>query len=500
MTELELTVRYKSMPARVALGTILLGLPIWGVSAPAFLVYLLLAIVIQMTQGSVPDLGHLFSNLQFWQVAFGTFSLTIMGSLGSLYFGDNRLIATKEGIAYPRFLLNTPLAFFDRQKTWGEITSLTIAGSEKLPLRQKKLVFTFDKGKQIALNMKGLADDDLEKLLLAADVWGSHVERGPDLIVLHESLQASNNTPKQLSYTAMWEEELGRRFSSTSFVPLEPGKSLRDGRLKIIRQLAFGGLSAIYLAQHQGKDLVVLKEAVTPSSCAEATRAKAREMFQREARFLMRLRHVHIAKVFDNFTEDGRDYLLIEYVNGQDLRQLVKQNGAQDEAQIISWAILICDILTYLHNQDPPLIHRDLTPDNLVLSEAQGIKLIDFGAANEFVGTATGTLVGKHSYIAPEQFRGKSCIQSDIYALGCTLYFLLVGEDPDALATSRPQRVQPNVSSGLDALVASCTALETSRRPQSAAEVKERLQELLSPFAVSKELSDEATSTTTPAS
>lgn len=501
MTELELTVRYKSVPARIALGTVLLGLPIWGVSAPALLVYVILAVIIGFSHGYLSILD-IFAKLEFWQVLFGAFALTFAGSLCTLYFGDNRLIATKEGIAYPRFLLRTPLAFFDRQKTWGEITALTIGGYEKLPLRQRQLIFTFDKGRQIALNMKGLTDEDLEKLLLAADVWGSHVERGTDLIVLHESLQAANNTPKQLSYTAMWEEELGRRFSSTSFVPLEPGKTLREGRLKVIRQLAFGGLSAIYLAQNQGKDLVVIKEAVTPSSCDEATRSKAREMFQREARFLIRLRHDQIAKVFDNFTEDGRDYLLIEYINGQDLRQLVKQNGAQDESLIISWAILICDILTYLHNQDPPLIHRDLTPDNLVLSQAQGIKLIDFGAANEFVGTATGTLVGKQAYIAPEQFRGKSCIQSDVYALGCTLYFLLVGEDPEALATSRPQSARPEVSSPLDALVAACTALEASRRPQSAAEVKKRLQALLSPPEVSaaERPSGEEASTTSPAS
>ncbi len=501
MTELELTVRYKSTAARIALGTMLLGLPIWGVSAPALLVFLFIGIVISLSHGSWPDFAYTFGKMEFWEVAFGAFALTFMGSLGTLYFGDNRLIATKEGIAYPRFLFRTPMAFFERQKTWGEVTALTIAGAEKLPLRQRQLVFSFDKGRQIALNMKGLTDEDLEKLLLAADVWGNHIERGTDLIVLHESLQASNNTPKQLSYTAMWEEELGRRFSSTSFVPLEPNKTLREGRLKIIRQLAFGGLSAIYLAQNQGKDLVVIKEAVTPASCDEAMRAKAREMFQREARFLIRLRHPHIAKVFDNFTEDGRDYLLIEYINGQDLRQLVKQNGAQDEAQIISWAVLICEILTYLHNQDPPLIHRDLTPDNLVLSETEGIKLIDFGAANEFVGTATGTLVGKQAYIAPEQFRGKSVTQSDIYALGCTIYFLLIGEDPDALESSHPRSRRPEVSAGLDELVAACTALEASRRPQSAAEVKNRLEALLSPGAVSgARRSDEEASATSPAS
>lgn len=496
MSELELVVRYKSTPARVGLGMVLLAMPVWAIIGPAVLVLITIAVVMTVIKGTFSLHMFLTMPMEAWQVLFGAISVSFLGCLSAIYFGDNRLIATKEGIAFPRFVFKTPLSLFNRQRTWGELMSLKVVGNADQPLREKQLLFTFDGAAPIRLNMKGMSDEDLEKLLLAADVWGHHVERGPELVILHECLQSSNNSPKQLSYTAMWEEELGRRFSSTSFVPLEPGKTLSDGRLKVIRQLAFGGLSAIYLAQHSKRDLVVLKEAVTPAGCDEPTRNKAREMFQREARFLIRLHHEHIAKVYDNFTEDGRDYLIIEYINGQDLRQLVRQNGAQAEAEVVTWAVLICDILTYLHGQDPPLIHRDLTPDNLVLSETDGIKLIDFGAANEFVGTATGTLVGKQAYIAPEQFRGKACTQSDIYALGCTMYFLSTGSDPDALAKSHPRALNPDLSMEFDALVADCTALETDRRSQSAAEVKERLLKLLSPDAVPVETrSDEAPKT-----
>jgi tRNA A-37 threonylcarbamoyl transferase component Bud32 len=495
MSELELTLRYKSTPARLAMGTILLGLPVWGMAGPLVLVFLIVDSATAILRGNLTWFGMM--PLDFWQTLLGAMALTFLGSMSALYFGDNTLIATKEGIAFPRFVFKTPLSLFSRQRTWGEITTLKIQGNPRRPVRERQLVFTFDGSPPLKLNMAGMTDEDLEKLLLAADVWGSHIDRGADLVILHESLQSANNTPKQLSYTAMWEEELGRRFSSTSFVPLEPGKTLCEGRLKVIRQLAFGGLSAIYLAQHCQRDLVVLKEAVTPSGCDEATRSKAREMFQREARFLIRLRHQHIAKVFDNFTEAGRDYLLIEFVNGQDLRQLVRQNGVQAEATIVSWAVLICDILSYLHGQEPPLVHRDLTPDNLVLSQSEGIKLIDFGAANEFVGTATGTLVGKQAYIAPEQFRGKAVTQSDIYALGCTMYFLATGSDPDALAISHPRSLQPDLAPGFDLLVADLTAIEAARRPQSAAEVKERLLALLSPDAVAVDSrSDEAPTTT----
>ncbi len=149
---------------------------------------------------------------------------------------------------------------------------------------------------------------------------------------------------------------------------------------------------------------------------------------------LLKISHPNIVKVLDYFIEQDRNYLMLEYVNGQDLRQLVKQNGPQKESTVINWALQMVSILKYLHEQDPPLIHRDFTPDNIVLCDDGSIVVIDFGAANEFIGNATGTFVGKHAFIAPEQFRGKAVVQSDIYALGCTLYFLLTGQEPEALS------------------------------------------------------------------
>src|ERR1700736_4000745 len=128
-------------------------------------------------------------------------------------------------------------------------------------------------------------------------------------------------------------------------------------------------------------------------------------------------------------------------------------------------------ILKYLHEQDPPLLHRDFTPDNLVLCEDGSIVVIDFGAANEFIGSATGTFVGKHAFIAPEQFRGKACVQSDIYAFGCTLHFLLTGQEPEALSTSNPETPGVRVSPDLAQLVVTCTEMEPKDRYQSAAQL-----------------------------
>jgi serine/threonine-protein kinase len=252
---------------------------------------------------------------------------------------------------------------------------------------------------------------------------------------------------------------------------------LQNGRLKVLSQVSFGGLSAVYLCQKNDQELVVLKEAVVPGDGTGDVKSKALELFEREAQILMKLDHPQIMKVLDHFVDSERHYLLLEYHNGQDLKQFVKHNGCPSEEKVCAWALEIAIILEYLHEQDPPIIHRDLTPDNLVLATDGSIVMIDFGAANEFVGKATGTLVGKQSFIAPEQFRGKATTQSDLYALGCTLHFLLTGQEPVPLSVSHPKKVNLAVSTRMDSLVSSLTAMNIEDRIGSATELKDLLVE-----------------------
>lgn len=109
-----------------------------------------------------------------------------------------------------------------------------------------------------------------------------------------------------------------------------------------------------------------------------------------------------------------------------------------------------------------------LTPDNLMLRQDGSLGLIDFGAANELIGDVTGTVIGKQSFMAPEQLRGRAEPSSDIYSLGCTLYFLLTGEEPEPLSVSRPSTKNPAAGTGLDDLVAACTARDPANRPSTA--------------------------------
>jgi serine/threonine protein kinase len=289
--------------------------------------------------------------------------------------------------------------------------------------------------------------------------------KSPELVELISNYRDYQSKPVDAaSFTSLWGEELATHMAATSFVPLAKGVQLQTGRFTVLAILSSGGSSAVYLAQTVDGTMVILKESVIPQHVDDAIKNKAHELFQREATLLTKLNHPQIAKVLDHFRECSRDYLVLEYLPGKNLRQIVKQSGAQTETIVLAWAAQIVDILHYLHELEPPLVHRDLTPDNILLKNDGKIAVIDFGAANEYLGTATGTLIGKQSYISPEQFKGKATPKSDIYALGSTLFFLLTGDDPEALSVSHPKEQRADLSQDIDALVAWCTELEETDR------------------------------------
>jgi predicted Ser/Thr protein kinase len=462
LAEFELVVNYRPKAARYGLAIMATTMIVWSVIIP-FCLGLFISLLFN------PD----YSSVNAW------LAIAVVAVLGSVPLSaiflsaiceDDRILISKEGVAFPLFMLGK--LGVRRDRMWSELTQcdllLASERENKNGLPDGKLTLRFKEGEAVPLSLKLLDKSNLEQFLLAVEVWGKNCKREPALIEFQNGIQNSTRGVEQFSYTQMWEEELSRRFSATSFVPLEPGKKLQNGKLNVVRQLAFGGLSAIYLAQRNEKDLVVLKEAVVPPNSDENSRAKAVELFQREAQLLIKLNNSNIAKVYDHFQEEGRNYLTLEYIKGQDLRQLVKQHGPQPPEVVLPWFRRMAEILTYLHTQDPPIIHRDLTPDNVVRREDNDVVLIDFGAANEFVGTATGTLVGKQAYISPEQLRGKATTSSDIYALGGTVHFLLTGKDPEALSSSHPKELNAEIPDGLDHLVSICTEMETCDRPSSA--------------------------------
>ncbi len=212
--------------------------------------------------------------------------------------------------------------------------------------------------------------------------------------------------------------------------PLSVQQTIRH--YQVLRTLGQGGMGTTYLAwDNTGKiaghpQLLVLKQ----MNADMAKIAKAQELFEREAYTLKSLHHPGIPKYYDFFIEGGKKYLAMELVHGQDLEKLIYLKGPVTPNQGIAWMIQTCDILDYLHSHNPPLIHRDIKPANLMVRNFDNrIVVLDFGAVKE-IGTTPGTRIGAEGYCAPEQERGQPLTQSDLYAIGPTLIFLLTGENP----------------------------------------------------------------------
>ncbi len=418
--------------------------------------------------------------LRLWSEILLSCALPVLAST----LGSVTLLIARNGEA-PSISYSEKGITFDEQWTdsllgikfreWSDIHSLECTGlvsprsiAEWRYFDGCSLIVDFKSGGSALFELDRLARHEVEDLFMAVEKWSDQSVISRRALLLERGLAAVDNAIS-LSYTSIWTDALESQFAATNFVPLKTASALQNGRYEVRMQLASGGLSAVYLAKQLPSTRVVLKESVLPPDTDDRTRLKAKELFEREGRLLSRLEHPQIAKVLDFFVEEGRDYIALEYIPGVSLRQFIKSDNYRDEQKIIAWASQLADILVYLHELDPPIIHRDLTPDNLLARDDGKVALIDFGVSNEFISQATGTLVGKQAYIAPEQFRGKAEPKSDIYSFGATLHFLLIGEDPEPLSVSNPKSLKPEVSLELDELVAQCTDMDCAKRPDARA-------------------------------
>ncbi len=381
--------------------------------------------------------------------------------------------------------ITLPMIFFctgRRSWNWSQLIGIVFARSNSSLEKPDQLVFRFQVENsvepfEICIKLKEIDQLDLKKMIYAIVTNASHAAIVPplDKVALEFPTISGIKHLNFQNFTSLWDDEFSTRYSPTLFVPLAPDDELRRGAIKITELVACGGSAAIYSAKNSLGEQIIVKEAVIPKNSPEALKAKAIELFSREALLLSKLDHPNIAKVYDHFVENEHHYEIIQYIDGLDLRRFVKERGPQPEDFVLNWAQQICEILVYLHSQEPPIIHRDLTTDNLVLRVDGQLVLIDFGAANAFVGTATGTMVGKQSYMPPEQLRGKSVPQSDIYALGATCYFLLTGKDPTPLEVSQVD-AKSQLPLSLNPLLAKCTAGEVAARYNSSIEVLDAIR------------------------
>jgi serine/threonine protein kinase len=270
------------------------------------------------------------------------------------------------------------------------------------------------------------------------------------------------------------------------FPPLAEGDVLRQ-RYKILAHIGQGGMGAIYQAADlrlEGR-LCALKEVQGDPLASPTIQQQAREQFYREASVLARLDHPNLPKVSDYFEESGRDYLVMDYVPGRDLKVIMdeaRQNGRfLAEAEVLSWAAQLCGALEYMHGQEPPIVHRDIKPSNLKLTPSGLVKLVDFGLVKLLAPDEERTVtiaqgLGSVFYTPLEQYggdTGHTDVRSDIYAFGATLYHLLTNEPPaeakqrflraDALKPMRA--LNPAVALNVEHAILWAMALHPDDRP-----------------------------------
>ena len=215
---------------------------------------------------------------------------------------------------------------------------------------------------------------------------------------------------------------------------------------------------------------VVLKEYILPVYRGTRLLENISSRFFAEAELLAKLDYPGVVKLLDHFVEDFRGYLVLEYVEGKSLKELVMLQGPQTERFAIEVARQLALVLKYLHEQFPPVVHRDLSPDNIIVGLDGQIRIVDFNVARRLENSNRTAVVGKHAYLPPEQFRGRPTTQSDLYALGGTLFYLVTGVEPAPLSCSRPAETAA-VSAEFSGIVAKCTELSLGDRYRSAEEV-----------------------------
>jgi len=268
--------------------------------------------------------------------------------------------------------------------------------------------------------------------------------------------------------------------------------ALLQNRYLILRPIGKGGMGAVYLAKDERLgNTIALKETFFEDELL-------RKAFEREARLLASLRHSALPRVIDHFTEETGQFLVMEFIPGDDLEEMFKERGGPFPlSDVLRWADQLLDALDYLHTQEPPIIHRDIKPQNLKLAARDQIILLDFGlakgsAAGMSQASATGSIFGYTPTYAPlEQVHGAGTDpRSDLYSLAATLYHLLTGtEPPDALARAsaviggladplRPaNELNVQVPEGVAEVLRKALAIHGEQRPASAAEMRRMLRE-----------------------
>ena len=258
--------------------------------------------------------------------------------------------------------------------------------------------------------------------------------------------------------------------------------SLLDNKYKILSEVGHGGMSVVYLAINERANKTWAVKEIRKDGVVDFESVKQGLVV--ETNMLKKLSHPHLPSIIDVLDGEDSFIIVMDYIEGTSLQQLLRTEGAQSEEKVVRWGKQLCDVLGYLHRQKPPIIYRDMKPANVMLKPDGNVTLIDFGIAREFKNRAMvedTTCLGTRGYAAPEQFggRGQTDPRTDIYCLGATIYHLLTGHSP----AEPPYEIKPlrywlpqYAGSGLEKLILKCTQQDPSARYQSCEELMYALQ------------------------
>ena len=256
-----------------------------------------------------------------------------------------------------------------------------------------------------------------------------------------------------------------------------------EGKYEIVKEIGRGGMSVVYLAMDMR-----LRKNWAVKEIKKQGRDKNDEIavnsLLTEANLMKRFNHPALPRIVDIIDNGTTIYVVMDYIEGQSLDVVLKEFGVQSEEDVIKWAKQICDALSYLHSQKPPVIYRDMKPSNLMLDDGN-IKIIDFGIAREYKeeNLADTKVLGTKGFASPEAYNGQTDARSDIFSLGMTMHNLLTGVYPQGNAYAPVRNYVPELSEGIELIIDKCVEPAAENRYQSCADL---LYDLSHPDLITK--------------
>ena len=262
--------------------------------------------------------------------------------------------------------------------------------------------------------------------------------------------------------------------------------SVIDGKYEILRKIGQGGMSVVYLAMdtHLNKQWAVKEIRKKGNGKDDVVIVNS---LLAEANMMKKLDHPSLPRIVDIIDNGETIFVVMDYIEGESLDKILLEYGPQPEELVIGWAKQLCDVLSYLHSQKPPIIYRDMKPANIMLKPEGNIKIIDFGIAREYKeqSLADTTVLGTKGYAPPEQYSGQTDARSDIFALGMTMHHLLTGIDPRGGEKYVPVRMwNPELSEGIEIIIDKCVQPAAENRYQNCSDL---LYDLEHPDLITKD-------------